>query len=177
MIAGILEALGQWTLFVVWTMVLTTASLFVYLGLGGTFIVWLLALVYGLVTDFDPMSWSWLLTLLGLAVAGELLEFLVGTFYVAGRGATRLGVASAFAGGLIGAAIGQAGAGVVGAMAGSFGGGFVGAVVGEYAQHWRLEHSLRVGYAVLVGRSAAMLLKHAIALTMVFLILRLSLPG
>ena len=90
--ADILSSVGAWAGFVVWSLVLITASLLVYLGLGGNFIIVGLALIHALVTGFDPIGWTTLGVLLGLAVLGEGLEFVIGTFYPARKGATKDGV-------------------------------------------------------------------------------------
>lgn len=157
-------------------MLLVTASLFVYLGLGGNFIIIGLALIHALITGFDPISVTLLLWLLGLALLGEGIEFVVGTFYVAKKGASKLGVVGAFIGGLLGAGMGNTVVPVIGAVLGSFAGAFGGAVVGEYLQRERLEPSMRVGGHAFLGRLLAILIKHAIAMVMVFLILRATLP-
>ena len=133
-------------------------------------------LVPALVTGFDPISVNLLLWLLGLALLGEGIEFVVGTFYVAKKGASKLGVAGAFIGGLLGAMVGNGVIPVIGAVLGSFAGAFGGAVAGEYVNRERLEPSLRVGGHAFLGRLLAILIKHAIALVMVFLILRATLP-
>lgn len=172
----ILQAVGQWSWFVLWSLLLVAASLFVYLGLGGNFIIVGLALVHALVTGFHPISWQLLLVLLGIALLGEAVEFVVGTFYPARRGATRSGVVGAFIGGLLGAMIGNALVPVIGAVLGSFGGAFAGAVLGEYQRDRRLEPSLRIGAYAFVGRLAAILFKHALGLVMVFLVLRATVP-
>jgi uncharacterized protein YqgC (DUF456 family) len=98
----LLGEIGQWSWFVVWALLLVAASLCVYLGLGGTFIVLGLALVHAVIGGFEPITWQLLLVLVGLSLGGELLEFLIGTFYVAQKGATRRGVWGAFVGGLAG---------------------------------------------------------------------------
>ena len=172
----VLGEIGQWSWFVIWSLLLIIASLFVYLGLGGSFIVLGLAVVHALVSGFDPITWQLLLVLLSLALFGELLEFLIGTFYVAQKGATKWGVFAAFAGGLIGAVLGNGLVPVVGAVLGSFAGAFGGAVLGEYYQNEKLEPSLRVGAHAFLGRILAMVIKHLIALVMVFLILRATMP-
>ena len=172
----LLGAIGQWSWFVIWALLLIIASLFVYLGLGGSFIVLGLAVVHALVTGFDPLTWQWLLVLLGLALLGELVEFVIGTFYVAQKGATKWGVFAAFVGGLLGALLGNGMVPVIGAVVGSFGGAFGGAVLGEYYQNQKLEPSLRVGGHAFLGRIMAMLVKHGLALVMVFLILRVTVP-
>ena len=88
----ILQQVGQWSGYFLWSFLLIAASLFVYLGLGGTFIIIGLALVHALFTGFDPITWKLLLVLLGLALLGEGIEFVVGTFYVAKKGASKAGV-------------------------------------------------------------------------------------
>jgi len=172
----LLGAIGQWSWFVVWALLLISASLFVYLGLGGSFIVLGLAVVHALITGFAPLTWQWLLILLGMALLGELIEFVIGTFYVAQKGATKLGVFAAFAGGLIGAFLGNNLFPVLGAVIGSFAGAFTGAVLGEYHQNQQLEPSLRVGGHAFLGRILATVVKHVIALAMVFVILRVTMP-
>lgn len=172
----LLGEIGQWSGFVLWALLLILASLFVYLGLGGSFIVLGLAVIYAAVTGFHPLTWQWLIVLLGLALLGELLEFVIGTFYVARKGATRSGVAAAFVGGLLGAFLGNAVLPVLGAVLGSFLGAFAGAVLGEYRRNQKMEPSLRVGGYAFLGRIMAMVIKHLIALVMVFLVLRLTAP-
>ena len=172
----ILQQIGQWSWFFFWSLLLIAASLFVYLGLGGTFIIIGLALIHALVTGFDPISWKLLAVLLGLALVGEGIEFAVGTFYVAKKGASKAGVIGAFVGGLMGAALGNTLVPLFGAILGSFVGGFGGAVMGEYYSREKLEPSLRIGGHAFLGRLLAILIKHAIALVMVFLILRATLP-
>lgn len=172
----VLADIGQWSWYVVWALLLVLASLFVYLGLGGNFIVLGLALVHALVTGFDPIGWPLLGVLLGLALLGEGIEFVVGTFWVAKKGATRHGVIGAFVGGLVGAAAGNGVVPVIGAVLGSFVGAFAGAVGGEYLARSRLEPSLRVGGHAFLGRVLAMAVKHLLGLVMVGLILRATLP-
>jgi uncharacterized protein len=173
----ILQTVGQWLGFFLWSLLLVTASLFVYLGLGGNFIVIGLALIYALITGFDPIGWQLLLVLLGIALLGEGIEFLVGTFYAAKQGASKRGVIMAFVGGLIGAWLGNQILPVLGAVLGSFIGAFAGAVGGEYYNEQQLEPSLRIGGYAFLGRLLAILIKHALSLVMVFLILKATLPS
>ena len=172
----VMADIGQWSWFLLWALLLVFASLFVYLGLGGNFIIIGLALVHALLTGFDPITWQLLLVLLGIALLGELIEFVVGTFYVARQGASRAGVVGAFLGGLLGAILGNSALPVIGAVLGSFAGAFGGAVLGEYLHRERMEPSLRVGGHAFVGRLLAIFIKHALGLVMVFLVLRATLP-
>jgi uncharacterized protein YqgC (DUF456 family) len=170
-------ALGPWLGYGLWALVLLVASLLVYLGLGGNFVLLGLALVHALVTGFDPIGWPLLLVLLGIALLGELVEFLLGTFYVLRKGAGGGAAVGGFIGGLVGGVAGHAVIPVIGAVLGSFAGGFAGAVLGELRRQRRLEPSLRAGTHAFIGRMLAILVKHAFGLVMVFLILRATWPG
>ena len=172
----ILQSVGQWAGFFLWGLLLLVASLLVYLGLGGNFIIVGLAALYSLATGFSAISWTLLLVLLGIALLGEGIEFVVGTFYPARRGATKSGMLGAFLGGLLGAAAGNSLVPVVGAVLGSFVGAFAGAVAGEYRHNQNLEPSLQIGAHAFIGRLLAMAIKHALGLVMIFLILRATLP-
>ncbi len=173
----ILSQIGAWAWYAAWALLLLAASLLVYLGLGGNFVVVGLALLHALATGFDPIGWRLLLLLLGLAALGELLEFLIGTFWIARKGATRRGVAGAFVGGLAGAVLGAPLLPIVGAVLGSFVGAFAGAVLGEYLRLRTVPPSLRIGGWAFVGKLAAMMTKHAVGLVMVGLVLRATWPG
>jgi uncharacterized protein YqgC (DUF456 family) len=172
----ILQAVGQWSWYFLWSLLLVTASLLVYLGLGGNFVLVGMALVHALVTGFDPITWPLLMILLGIALLGEGVEFLVGTFYPAKQGATKAGVVGAFVGGLLGAAVGNSLVPIIGAVLGSFVGAFGGAVLGEYQRNERLEPSLRIGAHAFIGRMVAIFFKHALGLVMVFLVLQRTFP-
>lgn len=172
----ILHQIGQWSWFFLWSLLLVIASLFVYLGLGGNFIIIAMALIHALVTGFDPLTWKFLLVLVGMALLGEGIEFVVGIFYVAKQGASKAGVIGAFAGGLFLASVGNQVFPVLGAVVGSFVGAFAGAVAGEYWRERKLEPSLRIGGHAFVGRLVAILIKHFIAMVMIFLILRRTIP-
>jgi hypothetical protein len=167
---------GPWLGYGLWALLLLLASLLVYLGLGGNFVLVGLALVHALLTGFDPLGWPLLLVLLGIALLGELIEFLLGTFYVLRKGAGGGAAVGGFVGGLVGGVAGHAIVPVIGAVLGSFAGGFAGSVLGELRRQRRLEPSLRAGAHAFVGRVLAILAKHACGLVMVFLILRATWP-
>ena len=172
----ILVSVGGWTWYVVWALLLLVSSLLVYLGLGGNFIIVGLALVHALVTGFQPIGWPLLAVLLALALLGELIEFVLGNFYVLRKGASGLGAVGGFVGGLAGAVLGNGLVPVIGAVLGSFVGAFVGCVAGEFWRQRTLEPSLRIGTHAFVGRMIALVSKHALGVIMVFLILRATFP-
>ena len=173
----VLQSVGGWFGYTLWALLLLIASLLVYLGLGGNFVLLSLALLHALVTGFDPIGWTLLGILAGLAVLGELIEFVLGNFYVLRKGATGLGTFGGFAGGLLGAVLGNGVVPVVGAVLGSFVGAFGGCVLGEWWRQRRLEPSVRIGTHAFIGRLIAILTKHALGLVMVLLILRATFPA
>ena len=175
--AEVLQSLGGWAGYTLWALLLLVASLLVYLGLGGNFVLLGLALVHGLVTGFDPIGWQLLVVLAVLATVGELIEFVLGNFSVLKKGASGLGTFGGFAGGLLGAVVGNGVVPLVGAVLGSFVGAFGGCVAGEWWRQRQLEPSLRVGTHAFIGRLIAILTKHALGLIMVLLILRATFPG
>ncbi len=172
----VVQAVGGWFGYTLWALLLLVASLLVYLGLGGNFVLLGLALLHALITGFDPISWTLLGILAGLAVLGELVEFVLGNFYVLRKGASGLGTFGGFAGGLLGAVLGNGVVPVVGAVLGSFVGAFGGCVLGEWWRQRRLEPSVRIGTHAFIGRLVAILTKHALGLVMVLLILRATFP-
>ncbi len=173
----ILQAVGGWAWYVVWTILLLAATMLVYVGLGGTFVVLGLAFLHALITGFEPIGWSLLAWLLGLALAGEAIEFLLGNFYAVGRGASVPGAVGAYLGGFAGGLALVGLAPPLGAVLGSFLGAFLGGVLGEYRRQRRLEPSLRIGSHAFVGRVLAIIVKHAVGLVMATLILRATFPS
>jgi uncharacterized protein YqgC (DUF456 family) len=171
-----LLSIGGWVGYSLWALLLLISSLLVYLGLGGNFVLLGLALVHALITGFDPIGWPMLGVLAGLAVVGELIEFVLGNFYVLRKGASGVGTAGGFVGGLLGAVLGNGVVPIVGAVLGSFVGAFGGCVLGEWYRQRRMEPSLRIGSHAFIGRLLAIFAKHALGLVMVFLILRSTLP-
>lgn len=171
-----LQGLGAWTGFALWTILLLAASLLTYLGLGGNIVICALALIWGLVSGFESITWPFLGLLAGLTVLGEVIESLLGIVYVAKKGATRYGVTGVFVGGLLGATLGNGMVPVVGALIGSFVGAFLGAVLGEYWRERNVEPSLRIGWHAFFGKMLAIVVKHAIGMGMIWLILRRTWP-
>jgi uncharacterized protein YqgC (DUF456 family) len=173
----ILQAIGHWTWYLVWSALLLAASLLVYVGLGGTLVILGLATLHAVITGFDPIGWRLLAILLGLLLLGEAIDFILSNFYAVGRGASAPGAVGAYIGGFAGALALAGLLPIIGAVIGSFLGAFAGGVLGEWWRQRRVEPSLRIGTHAFFGRVLAMLAKHAVGLVMVFLILRATFPG
>ena len=172
-----LGGIGVWIAFAIWVTLLLCASLMTILGLSGNFIIVALGLAHALITGFDPITWQLLLLLLGLAILGEVVESVMGIYYVARKGATRYGVLGAFLGGLAGAAVGSGVVPVIGTVVGSFIGAFAGAVAGEYLREQKSEESMRVGWHAFAGKMLASGFKFALALAMIVMLVLRVWPG
>ena len=135
-------------------------------GLPANWILFGLALAYGLLTDLHPLGALALGVIAGLAVLGEVLEFLVGLGYTARRGATRYGVVGSFAGGILGALAGGPVVPPFGSLLGALAGSFAGAILAEYLGQRRADQALRAGRAAFAGRLLGGLIKTVCGLWM-----------
>jgi uncharacterized protein YqgC (DUF456 family) len=159
-----MEAFLGWTGFGIG---LLAGLLLIPLGLGGTFIIFGVALVTGLVTQFERVEWQTLVVLGILAVIGEIVESFLGVFAVRRYGATRAAMLGTFFGGIVGGIAGTGVVPILGSLIGAFVGACLGAVVGELIQRHELEPSMRAGFGALVGRLFAIAIKFEIGVVMV----------
>ncbi len=162
-------------------LVLLYAALFflnvlIFAGIPGSWISLGAIAVYAAATRFSAVGWRMLLVMAGIAAAGEIAESLLGTLYVARKGATKWGVLGAFAGGLLGAIFGTAIVPVVGSILFGFVGAFAGAVASEYAYYRSLDRALRTGFFAFVGKLLAMLVKFALAIVVLALFIYRTWP-
>ena len=143
--------------------ILFLLNVLIFAGVPGSWISLGAIAVYAAATRFSVVGWKTLLVMAGIAVAGEIAESLLGTLYVARKGATKWGVLGAFVGGLVGAVFGTAIVPLVGSILFGFVGAFAGAVASEYAYYRSLDRALRTGFFAFVGKLLAMLVKFALA--------------
>jgi uncharacterized protein YqgC (DUF456 family) len=165
-----------WGVRILLYLLLLVALVLVPLGLSGTFVMVGLVLLYALLVGFKGVGLGFVAILLGLAVLGEVIEAVLGTVYVARRGATRYGVAGSFLGGIVGAVIGSGWFPLVGTLAGGFVGAFLGALGGEYLYYERLDRALPTGFAAFVGKVLASSAKMVLAVGILILAVWKTLP-
>jgi uncharacterized protein YqgC (DUF456 family) len=163
-LGGIAGTIGIWIGYIAWLLAMGVALLSIPIGVSGGWIALALALLYDLFYNFHAIGWKALLAFALLLAIGEVVEALLGSLYVAKKGATRYGVLGAFVGGLVGAIAGSGVVPLFGTLIGSFVGAFLGAVGGEYLREQRLQPSVRVGMHALVGKVAASGIKFVLAL-------------
>jgi uncharacterized protein YqgC (DUF456 family) len=170
-IAGtVLHVLGA----VVFVVVLFGGAFSTLLGIPGTLIVFVDALIYSACTGWKIPLWV-LGVLLGLSLIAEIADNVLGAAGVKKYGGSSKGMMWAFAGGLVGAfAVGAVlgpPLGLIGAVAAPLLGGIVGGFVGGYAYERRqgktAEEARRAGWGAVVGRVMGVMLKTVIAASMV----------
>ncbi|MEJ2636282.1 MAG: DUF456 domain-containing protein [Calditrichia bacterium] len=141
-----------------------------FLSIPGNFIVVFDTIWYGLATNFDKFSFSFLLMLLIIAVGVELLEYLIIAFGARRYGASRLGVVAAILGGIGGSISGFFVSPVLGAIIG----GFIGVVIGTVSIEMIRGKSFRdAGYAALgaiLGKVGGLTVKAIGSVTMVVIV-------
>jgi hypothetical protein len=156
--------------------VLFLLNVLIFAGLPGSWITLAAIAVYAAATRFAAVGWKMLIVMAGIAAAGEIAETLLGTLYVARKGATKWGVLGAFVGGLAGAVLGTAIVPLAGSILFGFLGAFAGAVASEYAFYRSLDRALRSGFFAFVGKLLAMLVKFALALVVLALFIYRTWP-
>ena len=127
-------------------------------GLPGLWLIVLAIIGYGWLTDFQTMSVWFLILVIALALAGELIEAWIGFRFAQRYGGSRRAGWGALIGGLVGAVVGVP-LPVVGSVIGGFVGAFVGAAVFEYTRARHAEGAARAGWGAVLGRAAAVGIK------------------
>jgi uncharacterized protein YqgC (DUF456 family) len=129
------------------------------LGLPG---LWLIVVItMGLVLS-GSLSWTFGLIVAGVAVIAEVSEFAILKRVGSAYGGSRKAFWGAVIGGMAGLFVGIP-VPVIGPMITAFLGTFVGAGVVTYFETLSLERSARVGWGVLLARTAAVAMKVAVS--------------
>lgn len=122
-------------------------------GLPGTWLMILCAALLDWWLEAEPLfGWTVLLTTVGLATLGEILEFFLGAAGARGAGGSRRGAALAIVGGIVGAVLGTPVVPLLGTLIGACLGAFAGSIVGDVWAGRPLFHSLEAGRGAAVGR-------------------------
>jgi uncharacterized protein YqgC (DUF456 family) len=135
-------------------------------GLPGLWLIVLAIIGYGWLTDFQTISAWFLILVIALALAGELIEAWIGFRFAQRYGGSRRAGWGALIGGLVGAIVGVP-VPVVGSVVGGFVGAFVGATVFEYTRARHAEGAARAGWGAVLGRAAAVGIKMGIGVVLV----------
>ena len=118
------------------------------LGIPG---LWIMVGVLAIATTMGDVGVLVLVTCVVLALAAELLEFVIVQKLNVRYGGSRLAFWGAIFGGVIGVVVGMP-VPVIGSIIAGFLGSFAGAMAATLYETRRLESAARVGWGVLVGR-------------------------
>jgi len=161
----------EWIAFILFALLSLIGFALTIVGIGGTFVILIGALLYNLISWSVAISWTTIGILLGLAILGEVLEWIVTLF-----GAKKGGVSWH---GLVGTVVGAVAGGVllsvvpiVGTIIGLVLGAVVGAFLGEYYHTGKAQKAWKAAKSALVGRALVSICKFTIAFIQVFLILK-----
>jgi uncharacterized protein YqgC (DUF456 family) len=133
------------------------------LGLPGLWVMVAGVLAYGWLTDFRSMGVWVIVTVVVVALLGEIIENWLGFRFATRYGGSRRSGWGALIGGLVGAFIGVPIA-IIGSVIGAFIGSFIGAALFEYSYSRQAGVATRAGWGAVVGRAAAAAVKIALGL-------------
>ncbi|MBA2882616.1 hypothetical protein HNR65_002970 [Desulfosalsimonas propionicica] len=160
-----MEIAGMMALFVL-ILCCIAGIVLVPLGMPGTFVILAGAVFYNLIQGAMVFSLLVLALLLGLAIVGEVLEYILGVSMATKRGASRRAAFGGIVGGIVGAFAGVP-VFLIGPVIGLFAGVFIGAFVVELAVKKDAAASFRSATGAFYGRVGATLVKTLIGITMV----------
>ena len=135
-------------------------------GLPVTFAIVGVALMYAWATGFQTVRWSTIGWIGGLALAGEVFEFLAAGMGAAGARPSRRALIAAVVGSFAGAVLGAPFFFGIGALLGALAGAFAGAAFAVAAQGGTMRRAFSTGLGALRGRLLGFVLKAAIAAAM-----------
>ena len=157
-------------LHVVGLLLLLTACLVAFasllLGLPGTFLIVVAALMYAWATGFAAVTWSTIGWLLLLAAIGEGVEIFAGAAGAAGERPSRRAMIGALLGSVIGGLVGTPVLFGVGSLLGALAGAFIGAAVAVISEGGTMGAALSTGLAAFRGRLLGFVLKAAVAVVL-----------
>jgi uncharacterized protein YqgC (DUF456 family) len=133
------------------------------LGLPGLWLMVLGVLGYGWLTAFRTMGAGLVGLVVGLALAGEVVEWWLGFALARRYGGSRRAGWGALAGGLVGAVVGVP-VPIVGSVIGAFAGAFAGAALFEYTRAREAGAAFTAGWGAVLGRAAAAAVKLALGI-------------
>jgi hypothetical protein len=127
--------------------------------LPGPPIIWGASLIYAILTDFEDIGQSYLITFGLLTALVMLLDYVAGIYGAKRLGASRWGMVGAFVGMIVGVVIGTLPGFVVGPL--------IGAVAFELMIGRKMKDAMRAGLGTFLGFLGGTLMKVVISVIMV----------
>jgi hypothetical protein len=167
---ALLAAIGT----ILFVAVLLAGAFLTLLGIPGTLLILLDAVIYSAATGWQRLPWGFLLVLAAIAAVAEVSDNIISAVGVRKYGGSSKGMVWALLAGLTGALVlgvvlsplGVVGA-VVGPLVGGVLGGFAGGYAYERAQGRSIEEARKAGMGAVWGRIAGTMLKTILAGVMV----------
>lgn len=136
-------------------------------GLPGTFIILGASVLYGWYGGFSEITVRVIIILVVLALAGELIEFLLGILGSKKYESSNRAIVGSIIFGIIGAVMGAPFFFGIGAVIGAFAGAFAGAILMELSQGKKMDEAIKSGWGAFLGRVAGTISKGALGIAMI----------
>lgn len=136
-------------------------------GLPGTFIILGASVLYGWYGGFSDITVRVIIILVVLALAGELIEFLLGILGSKKYESSNRAIVGSIIFGIIGAVMGAPFFFGIGAVIGAFAGAFAGAILMELSQGKKMDEAIKSGWGAFLGRVAGTISKGAVGIAMI----------
>lgn len=136
-------------------------------GLPGTFFILGASVLYGWYGGFSDITVSVIIILVVLALAGELIEFLLGILGSKKYESSNRAIVGSIIFGIIGAVMGAPFFFGIGAVIGAFAGAFAGAILMELSQGKKMDEAIKSGWGAFLGRVAGTISKGALGIAMI----------
>ncbi len=136
-------------------------------GLPGTFIILGASVLFGWYGGFSDITVRVIIVLVVLALAGELIEFLLGILGSKKYESSNRAIVGSIIFGIIGAVMGAPFFFGIGAVIGAFAGAFAGAILMELSQGKKMDEAIKSGWGAFLGRVAGTISKGAVGIAMI----------
>jgi len=163
--------IAHWIGLIVFILFALVGVLLTMLGIMGTFSVFIGAVAYDLITWSWTIGWQALLVILGLAVLGEILEWVVDVSHSKARGVSTAGTIGSITGTIIGAILLSPLMFIVGTVIGMVIGAVIGAYIGELIVKKNSKKAWRAAKIALVGRALVAVMKTTLAIIQIWIII------
>jgi len=141
-----------------------------FFGIPGNLLILFNSFVYAVITNFENISFPFMVTLVLVVLLVEFLEYLLIIVSARKYGASKWGITGSIIGGIGGAISGAFVTPVLGAIVGSIIGVFTGATILEFIKSYNLKESLLSGVGAFIGKIGGLSIKICGAVTMVIMI-------
>jgi len=136
-------------------------------GLPGNFIILGASVLYGWYGGFREITVRVIIILVVLALAGELIEFILGVLGAKKYESSNRAIAGSIVFGIVGGIMGAPFFFGIGAVIGAFAGAFAGAILMELTQGKKMDEAIKSGWGTFLGRVAGTISKGAVGIAMI----------